>query len=62
VIVGGGISVNPAFQSGLNQDYTELQSEHSSVRDLELPAIVPAKLGNDAGMIGAVYRRIQENK
>ncbi len=62
VIVGGGISVNPAFQSGLNQAYTELQSEHSSVRDLELPAIVPAKLGNDAGMIGAVYRRIQENK
>lgn len=62
VIVGGGISVNPAFQSGLNQPYTELQSEHSSVRDLELPEIVPAKLGNDAGMIGAVYRRIQENK
>ena len=62
VIVGGGISINPAFQSGLNQAYAELQSEHSSVRDLELPEIVPAKLGNDAGMIGAVYRRIQENK
>lgn len=62
VIIGGGISVNPTFQAGLNNAYTELQSEHSSVRDLELPEIVPAKLGNDAGMIGAVYRRIQENK
>ena len=62
IIVGGGISVNPAFQAGLNEAYVELQSEHSSVRELELPEIVPAKLGNDAGMIGAVYRWIQENE
>lgn len=60
VIVGGGISVNPAFRTGLQQAYTELQAEHSSVRDLTLPDIVPAQLGNDAGMIGAVYRRMQE--
>lgn len=60
VIVGGGISVNPAFRSGLKEAYTELQAEHSSVRDLTLPDIVPAQLGNNAGMIGAVYRRMQE--
>lgn len=60
VIIGGGISVNPAFRAGLNQAYAELQREHSSVRDLDLPEIVPAKLGNDAGMIGAVYRVLQE--
>lgn len=60
VIIGGGISVNPAFRAGLNQAYVELQREHSSVRDLDLPEIVPAKLGNDAGMIGVVYRVLQE--
>lgn len=60
VVVGGGISVNPTFQTGLQQAYIELQEEHASVRDLKLAEIIPAKLGNDAGMIGAVYRRMQE--
>lgn len=60
VVVGGGISVNPTFQAGLQQTYSELQEEHASVRDLKLAEIIPAKLGNDAGMIGAVYRRMQE--
>ena len=62
VVVGGGISVNPTFQAGLQQAYTELQEEHASVRDLKLAEISPAKLGNDAGMIGAVYRRMQEEQ
>ncbi len=61
VIVGGGISVNPDFQNGLAAAYSELQQEHASVRNIELPPIVPAKLGNDAGLIGAVYRCLQEN-
>lgn len=60
VVVGGGISVNPTFQADLQQAYSELQEEHASVRDLKLAEIIPAKLGNDAGMIGAVYRRMQE--
>lgn len=60
IVVGGGISVNPTFQAGLQQAYSELQEEHASVRDLKLAEIIPAKLGNDAGMIGAVYRRMQE--
>ncbi|GBG95789.1 transcriptional regulator / sugar kinase NagC [Ligilactobacillus salitolerans] len=61
VVIGGGISVNPAFRSGLEAAYRELQAEHASVRDLELPPIAAAKLGNDAGMIGAVYRHLQES-
>ena len=60
VVVGGGISVNPTFQAGLQQAYSELQDEHASVRDLKLAEIMPAKLSNDAGTIGAVYRRMQE--
>lgn len=62
VVVGGGISVNPTFQTGLQQAYSELQEEHASVRNLKLAEIIPAKLGNDAGMIGAVYRKMQEEK
>ncbi|GEN49074.1 sugar kinase [Ligilactobacillus pobuzihii E100301 = KCTC 13174] len=34
VVVGGGISVNPTFQAGLQEAYNELQEEHASVRDL----------------------------
>ena len=29
VVVGGGISVNPTFQAGLQQAYSELQDEHA---------------------------------
>lgn len=59
VLIGGGISVNPRFIAGLREKIADLKSRNSDVRDLTFAEVKPAKLHNDAGIIGAVYRAIQ---
>jgi len=59
VIIGGGISANETFMDELNKEITNIQKSHNSIVDLDLPKVVPAKLKNDAGMVGAVYQLVQ---
>ncbi|KAF1293892.1 ROK family protein [Candidatus Enterococcus leclercqii] len=59
ILIGGGISANEAFMNRLKQTLAELISRHHSLDYLQgivENKILSAKLGNDAGMIGAVYQ------
>ena len=59
VVIGGGISANMTFMTDLNATIADLQANHNSINHLTLASVVPAKLRNDAGMIGAVYQLIK---
>lgn len=59
VIIGGGISANEEFINNLTLAFEELQRRHDSVAflmDKTIAGIKPAKLTNDAGLLGAVYQ------
>ncbi len=58
-VIGGGISANTTFMTDLNATIADLQANHNSINHLTLASVVPAKLRNDAGMIGAVYQLIK---
>lgn len=55
IIVGGGITANKDFESMLNKAFLQYVDDIRIKNDL----ISIAKLGNDAGMIGSVYKFIQ---
>lgn len=59
VIIGGGISANDTFIQELTLAFEKVQRRHDSVAFLmgkTIAGIKPAKLTNDAGMLGAVYQ------
>lgn len=59
ILIGGGISANPEFNIRLQAKLTELKTRHKSIHYLQdriIGPILPAKLKNDAGLIGAVYQ------
>ncbi|WP_368251136.1 ROK family protein [Enterococcus sp. 2201sp1_2201st1_B8_2201SCRN_220225] len=63
ILVGGGISANPAFNQRLQGTLANVKARHSSIHYLDGQTIAPirtAKLQNDAGMIGAVYEIYQQ--
>lgn len=58
ILIGGGISANEVFMTGLQEKVMELAKRHGSISYLlgkTIGEIKPAELKNDAGMIGAVY-------
>jgi predicted NBD/HSP70 family sugar kinase len=59
VVIGGGISANETFMTNLNATIADLHANHNSIKQLKLAPVVPARLRNDAGMIGAVYQLIK---
>ncbi|WP_412989266.1 ROK family protein [Pediococcus siamensis] len=59
VLIGGGISANPQFIDGLHAKIADLKSRNQDIQGLTFAPVKPAKLRNDAGIIGAVYRAIQ---
>lgn len=59
ILIGGGISVNEEFNTNLQAAIQDLETRHRSIRDVKDEAIAPvkpAKLMNNAGLIGAVYQ------
>ncbi|WP_086350886.1 ROK family protein [Candidatus Enterococcus clewellii] len=59
ILIGGGISANEEFIQQLTKKIDVLEERHESIRflkDKTIGKIQPAKLKNDAGMIGAVYQ------
>lgn len=59
VLIGGGVSANPEFIKHLNAALADLELRHHSVAAVKSKAIAPikpAKLQNNAGIIGAVYQ------
>jgi len=59
ILVGGGISANEDFLALLQAKLAELISRHESlnrIKDIALGHVKPAKLRNDAGLIGAAYQ------
>lgn len=62
ILIGGAISENDIFMARLQQTLTDLKSRHESIAYLPhqtIAPVIPAKLKNDAGMIGAVYQVIK---
>lgn len=63
VLIGGGISSNETFNERLQARLEELIERHESIcylKDKTIAKVKPAKLQNDAGMIGAVYQIHQQ--
>ncbi|KAF1299100.1 sugar kinase [Enterococcus sp. JM4C] len=63
ILIGGGISSNEQFNERLQQRLSELIERHESINYLKektIAPVKPAKLQNDAGMIGAVYQIHQQ--
>lgn len=58
ILIGGGISANEQFIEGLQEAMNTLESRHESITFIKQygwAPILPTKLKNDAGIIGAVY-------
>ncbi|HPR80336.1 MAG TPA: ROK family protein [Enterococcus sp.] len=58
ILIGGGISANEQFFNGLKETLEKLETRHESINFIKQygwAPILPAKLKNDAGIIGAVY-------
>jgi len=63
ILIGGGISSNPVFVRLLQQSLDTYISRHESlnrIRDIALGQVQPAKLRNNAGLIGAAYQIKQQ--
>ncbi len=63
VLVGGGISVNQEFVTELVATVNDLKMRHQSlnrIHDLIDIPVKPAKLVNDAGLVGAAYQIMKE--
>ncbi len=59
LLIGGGISDNDLFMFQLKETIDDLETRHESIAYLKgktIAPIKPAKLKNDAGLIGAVYQ------
>ncbi|BDZ31849.1 ROK family protein [Lactiplantibacillus sp. WILCCON 0030] len=59
ILVGGGISANETFIQLLQAKLAEMVARHESlnrIKDIALGRVKPAKLRNDAGLIGAAYQ------
>lgn len=59
ILFGGGISSNEEFNQRFQKRLEEVMNRHESIHYLKnktIAAVRPAKLQNDAGMIGAVYQ------
>lgn len=58
VVIGGGISANELFIKELISTIESIKNNHNSIDNLDFPPVIAAKLGNNAGIIGAVYQLI----
>lgn len=59
ILIGGAISSNPSFFAELHRVFNRTVERHESldyIKDQGIAQIIPTKLMNDAGMIGAVYQ------
>ncbi len=58
ILIGGGISANEQFWTEFTQVLQTMEDRHDSIRFMKnygWAPVIPAKLKNDAGIIGAVY-------
>jgi len=57
ILIGGAISANSEFFKRLTNEVGQLTQNHGGLKHMkQLASIEPAKLKNDAGLIGAVYQ------
>lgn len=59
ILIGGGISANETFNTRLQETLAKITARHSSLNylsDKTVAPVMPAKLKNDAGLVGAVYQ------
>lgn len=59
ILIGGGISENTEIMTGIQEAVQQLVQRYKDMSAIGLPEIVSCKLGNNAGMIGAVSQFIK---
>lgn len=56
ILIGGGISAQPILITEIKHQFNYLQAGDYRLRDdLTMPEIMPAKFGNEANLLGALY-------
>lgn len=60
IFIGGGISNNQEAMEGMRQEYERMCKEYHVLSMIEMPKLNPCKCKNDAGMLGAVYRLLEQ--
>lgn len=60
ILIGGGISANDNIMSQIESYYFRLIDNYKILSKIQMPKVIPCKLANDAGMIGAVKLIIDE--
>ncbi|MEI5990854.1 hypothetical protein A5881_002359 [Enterococcus termitis] len=59
ILIGGGVSANEQFHRELQKTLAEVEKNHAAINYLRgktIAPVMPTKLKNDAGLIGAVYQ------
>lgn len=54
ILLGGGISENTSIMAQIQTAYQHVQTQYSVLSMVTMPHVLPCKLKNEAGMIGAV--------
>lgn len=62
ILIGGGVSANEEIMANVKQAVNYLFTRYTDVSAVGAPEILPCKFRNSAGILGAVYHYIQENK
>lgn len=62
VLIGGAISEDSAIVLEIEKQVNEIKNNHYELKHLEMPKIESCKFSNDAGVIGALYHFLKEEK
>ncbi|WP_314067661.1 ROK family protein [uncultured Vagococcus sp.] len=62
ILIGGGVSDSPIIMAGIEKAVKQLLARYTVIENLGFPQLSRVKLGNTAGMIGAVSQLIERNE
>ena len=60
ILIGGAISSDEAFIAELNKRVNAIKAGHPDMAKVKLPPIIPCYFRNDAGIVGSVYKVLEE--
>lgn len=60
ILIGGAISTDEAFIAELNKRVNVIKAGHPDMAKVKLPPIMPCHFRNDAGIVGSVYKILEE--
>lgn len=58
----GGISANPTIMAKIEESYQKIINDYQVLSKVQMPKVLPCKLANDAGVIGAIKQILDSNR